>query len=1371
MYGTGTALAQVSGPPLGAAAGYGLLSGGGIQAANGLRVFGKAGASQTVSSTVTATNGVLNNGADPLPQALSSAQQARTWCATQTGQTPLPTLAGQSLPAGTYATAGGITLAPGQVLTLTGDTSSRYVFNIGGSLTLQAGSRLNLGQVLPHHVYWHVQGNLTAAAYASWGGVVLTDGAASFAGDFYGRLAVLAGGGITLASRDVASGTLAFVAPGQLPPGPVAPPDCGPAAVACVPGGPVNLVRNPSFEAGICTGNLPDFDGYPTGQPSRVGCWLGVASPDWFTNQAGCQNYGGGTPTNIFNLANPANGTTDTPIRTGGAYAGIYAKGPAPAGTPNGRGEQREYLVQVLPQALQAGQAYYVEYYASLAPASWFTLARLQVAFGPALPAKPASQLPAGILSPADATVVASTGNLPTGLGPGWTRVSGAFKPLAGSNFRVMLLGNFEPGDVGGTGPGNPVQPPRSSVYPADYTALDGAYYYIEDVSLVAFPSAGPTAVQVACGTGTARLGTCPLPEGAGATYQWLPATGLSNPNIANPTVTLAPGALPITYTLTVRAGGQTFESSTTVSSPAPQTCPCALQAFRQNAGATYQAPAGQQPYELGESNFNAAHIQNPTHVVVNGNGRTVVFDGIYHILSPIRFVNGIFEVRPGTVFYAEGGTRWGYPSLFSGCYQGQGLDNFLQVIVGKDALLRVRGGTFTSTCAGQWGGLELRDNGALETEADPATGRRCVVSQARVGVQLGNVCLATDANCSLTGTDFLNNRYGVTSLGFSQAPDLTRNRITDCTFASSLSAMLPPYFNNAAEYTQVGLVLHGPWHDNIDYRKNRFESVYVGVEVAGGTDRMALTDNAFTNNYGAAIQVAAGGNYLPYPNVPAPVGTVLLADNHITVPDNPSPGGQVPAGAAVRGIQVLALPQGGKTLLIEANTIQSASGGSVAGKPMLGLDAQLSFDQHLVQRQNQFIGLDEGIRLMDASGATTQQEYVTDNYFAKNRRAVVLAGQQYAPFAPAISCNTIESGDVGIYVESNSTVGQLSGPQGGPGPYGFEPVANRYSNLSEDVHNDGIYAINYYALDNPVENVNSGAGNPVNTISTAGTPCDQRPTYGPGTYGLFRPAAEVGSTLEQVQEWEDNLTNDGGTPVQQHRWTLQLIDYRETNQQLGQLETFANTLPLLNDAAFDRLSLYLMEKYRRGGQSAAVQRVRQNLLAHRGQSAEVQLRVSYFDVADRVALLAPGAAPAPADSAALVTVAGSPSGFAPVACSLLRYFYPASTCQASGGSGKTQPHLASARPVRSLSGRVQFAASPNPAHDQVTLRFASALPPDARLELVEVATGRVVLARKTDGVLPLTLNVATLPAGVFAGRLLDGDGRLLGTGKIVVLH
>ena len=83
------------------------------------------------------------------------------------------------------------------------------------------------------------------------------------------------------------------------------------------------------------------------------------------------------------------------------------------------------------------------------------------------------------------------------------------------------------------------------------------------------------------------------------------------------------------------------------------------------------------------------------------------------------------------------------------------------------------------------------------------------------------------------------------------------------------------------------------------------------------GDDRVRLTNNQFYRNYDAAVVV---GN----PTANAPVGDVVVADNEITLPDTPTPGGQVAVGRPVTGIRLLALPSGGRELRLEAKDRKS---------------------------------------------------------------------------------------------------------------------------------------------------------------------------------------------------------------------------------------------------------------------------------------------------------------------------------------------------------------------------------------------------------------------------------------------------------------
>ncbi len=802
---------------------------------------------------------------------------------------------------------------------------------------------------------------------------------------------------------------------------------------------------------------------------------------------------------------------------------------------------------------------------------------------------------------------------------------------------------------------------------------------------------------------------------------------------------------------------------------------------------ASRQTPVAQQDYMLGEA--NTSHwLGNGTQIPViqgNGiNGPAMVFDGVYFVASPVEFQNGTFEVRPGTVFYAQGGIGPWPQRLFgstTSCYI-QPRDAFTVIRIGQNAQLLVNGATLTSTCNSQWGGIELVANGALETRADGRSRLRSEISQARVAVLVGTPCNGGDNNCLLTDTDFKNNLYGVASEGFPSPRDPDRNGVKGCTFTSSLSQILGPGTAGISfpSYTITGLSLHGKYHDGIEYANNTFSSVYAGAEVGGGTQQMRLHDNKFDHNYGVSIRVARFGASSPrIGTLPAaPVGQILLDKNTISLPSNPNPGGQVRAGDTIRGIQVLPLARGGRRLTLEQNNVQG-TGQPGTAPHTTGLDAYFTLGQLEVQRQNQFLYLDEGIRLMDAGANTSQGEYISDNYFGKCDRDVVLRGGRYAPYWPYISCNTMYVARQGIAIEQGARTGKLSGPPNRALRYGNEPCANDYQNITNGVYHEGNVLLTYYYLDNRlnpanptnvVENTSNfrGVYNPVRLAQTYGTSCATRPPYGPGRFGLNnRPGA---GTTPDWQDWQEQITTNTADPNTLYELALQLISYYEDNGQAAQLEAFANTLPLQNDDAFDCFSLYLMEYYRQQGQDADAQRVRKNLLNNRGQIAEIKYRVRYYDVLDNLDTLAVGNMPATTDSTDLVTVAQSGTDFASVACATLQYFYPGCAC--SGGNSTSAPIKArpagSQAPARQTPVRLQ--AYPTPSRDRLTVQ-AIGLSTATRFQLVELGSGREVRSAALAGTASAELNVADLAPGVYAGRALDAAGRVLGTCKVVVIH
>jgi hypothetical protein len=906
---------------------------------------------------------------------------------------------------------------------------------------------------------------------------------------------------------------------------------------------------------------------------------------------------------------------------------------------------------------------------------------------------------------------------------------------------------------------------------------FSGVLYSIKTVRVVVIPSAVPT-LNVACGS-TAPLPTCGAGTGlANAVYYWtLPGqNAVVQYGGLNPVVP----AVATTLQLNVLYNGVVYTANaapylTTVTVNNGQPCiPPIPPACVHNYAAQPQSAANPNRYTASRhlsgsvNNYDLGVAGQIT--TVDGAaypGKTVIFDGVYHVRGSIEFKEGSFFIKPGTVFYIDGQTN----TNLNHCAPATNLlDRYTQLGVVQNAHLYLQGATLTATCQSMWGGVEVRDGGQLETSSglDPVTGqlRRSEISQARIGLVLGSPCSpagVADSYYRIKETNFLNDTYGVTQLG-NGAPHLDVEGVMNCTFSSTLAERLYP--DNGAsvpgpaggvnsEYTRTGLLLWGPQHKNVSYQGNAFNSLYVGAEVAG--DGVDLRQNTFEHNYGASIRVGS-------PTVHTFLDRVDVRQNSITVPDNATPLGQVAAGATVYGIQLLEHPDGGDQLHIEQNAVYGENNIGHAQKPKVGLYGGLKFNKTFVQKQNQWLYLDRGIELMDAS-SQVGSVVIADNYLAQNDKCIVLDGGGSATFTPTIECNRMDESQGGIYVASGADVGDLGVPA--------QANANQYllsaANYNKAVVNDGSNAIKYYAFSGEIPSV---GGNPYagTIVPAGGLSCGSRPSYDDNThyqFGLRQQLSGTSSIEEQIQK----LLEAHDSPLVLHQVEEQLIRYCEQTEDLTPLVSLSTSLMGRNDASFVRLSLYLMEHFRRTGQDAAAQDSRAQLIGYLGQEDEVSRRVAYFDVVGRLHQ-APGQRPSVVDSTTLGTIAASASDYAPMACATLSYYYPTTTCTGGSSRGVSSNRLASSTSHSPMRQILRLLSYPNPAHEvvEVELVGGGALPTTANFQLVELATGRVMQTQSISSSGRLVLDVRHLAAGVYAGRLLQGT-ELLSTCKLVVIH
>ncbi len=221
-----------------------------------------------------------------------------------------------------------------------------------------------------------------------------------------------------------------------------------------------NLVPNPSFE-------------------DTVGCPMDLAGnffqPDFFNALANWINPYYGTP-DYFNACAPFNapGNVDVPCndpywgwqyaRTGGAYAGIINGFPPPSGSTAGGG--REYIQNQLTMDLISNHSYCVEFYVNRANNYYHSSNNIGIYFSdiPITSTVPLGWLPFPGIVPTinDTTVITDTVN--------WVKISGKF--IAQGGERYITIGNFFP--------------TQATTFIADITPYyDGAYYYIDDVSVI----------------------------------------------------------------------------------------------------------------------------------------------------------------------------------------------------------------------------------------------------------------------------------------------------------------------------------------------------------------------------------------------------------------------------------------------------------------------------------------------------------------------------------------------------------------------------------------------------------------------------------------------------------------------------------------------------------------------------------------------------------------------------------------------------------------------------------------------------------------------------------------------------------------------
>lgn len=254
-----------------------------------------------------------------------------------------------------------------------------------------------------------------------------------------------------------------------------------------------NLVYNPSFEEyRECPRKIDAL-----GTLTIVDAWYQptAGSADYY-NVCGSRDCG--VPKNKLGIQD---------AHLGNGFCGIYCS----------KTDYREYLQTELSEPLRAGEMYRVSFYVSLSEYSsgavatvgaLFTADRVGDTVRSVLMDKSVRQLAPGVSQTVasffEPQVVNDYERVLTDT-KGWTQISGVFTAKGGERF--MTIGNFYPAS-------------QSNVVDLDSLTylLPGAYYYLDDVSVVCLGCRADTVVEVAADT-VATVAESPDPYQVGETF------------------------------------------------------------------------------------------------------------------------------------------------------------------------------------------------------------------------------------------------------------------------------------------------------------------------------------------------------------------------------------------------------------------------------------------------------------------------------------------------------------------------------------------------------------------------------------------------------------------------------------------------------------------------------------------------------------------------------------------------------------------------------------------------------------------------------------------------------------------------------------
>lgn len=791
---------------------------------------------------------------------------------------------------------------------------------------------------------------------------------------------------------------------------------------------------------------------------------------------------------------------------------------------------------------------------------------------------------------------------------------------------------------------------------------------------------------------------------------------------------------------------------------------------MQQNAGATYDAAnhlgTGTNPTDIGQ--YGALTIIDANQY---GYGGRVVFDGQYRLRGTVRLINGTFELRPGTVFYASGRSGRLLPGVSSADYQAHTV--FIEV---ENATLEMRGATIEAACDLSWGGIRLFDNGIIRTDADPGTGRRCAIKDAWVAVNataqtdLTQYFTAFKCQYYLNQTDFLNNSIGVNDQGKGGVARAGEG-VHRCSFSIDVASLRFPFQAVPPQPMQVGQQFLGigffPFDDvpsdpNVDYASasidnNVFHHLNTGI--SGTARNLRIFDNTF--DY---VQTGITVPGLGFRNSTYSSGPMYVERNTITLR------GHDRYFYGLTGIF-------GNVYM--AGNVITGDDPNPAAHPQTMVGIEVNEIDGTTQTNNTLAQLNVGVSVLLPRWRNWGVGDVSGNRFRDCQFGMRFGTSIYSGFGRTdelrLRCNTFQNparlpNSIGLYVSPNmpqfpDDLGTMSDPNGNK--FGTNNVLE--SNFTPFVNNSGKNTpVRYFRYGASTQEVILSSS--VIQVRTAGG----NPAYACSPYNAGINARSAVPTAASVSPLMLQLAQDSlrliKIPAVRRNALVGILTDEAAKAPLA-LEEYTATLPNPAGETHAALATWLLSWYSQHNQPADAQRTMAVLRRWHSTDPEVANNVLLFEAtralrpARHETALAP---PPPTVLAQLRTVAQSGTGAAWAACRIVQRYDPRCACRLETVNESAAGFSELAGPAKSP---LALQAYPNPANEALNVAYTLNSSP-ARLEVRDVL-GRVVYAlnlQPARGRSEMSVPVRELPAGLYNVALLI-TGQPIATQRVAVQH